>query len=224
MMERLRLLNRHLPFFHVAEERFSAYGRVLSGYDFSTWIEYLGAQTAIPASGNVYIASDPGLETLVPVAAVRDTLFAGMPIQVGYCNGKNSLLNGLEYHKSIEVLVAQSDLVLQLADYAAMRNFRLDVKAVEAFFVPAGTAIELKPTSLHLAPCKVCDEGFKAAIVLPAGTNSDLPADARIERGDPESRLLFKKGKWMLAHPENPVPISKGAVAALIGPNLEIHY
>ena len=65
--------------------------------------------------GNIYLPGEAGLEALPPFAEVRDTLFAGMPIQVGYCNGNSSLLNGLEYHKSIEVIVAQSDLVLQLS-------------------------------------------------------------------------------------------------------------
>ena len=223
-MEQLRALNPHLPMHHVTESRFALYGRVLTGYDFRLWIDYLDAKTAVPPRGNIYVASEPGLEALNPFAEVRDTLFASMPIQVGYCNGNSSLLNGLEYHKSIEVLVAQTDLVLQLADYGHMANFTLDVAHVEAFFVPAGTAVELKPTALHLAPSRVSDAGFKAVIVLPAGTNTDLPADIAIQKDDPESRLLFKKGKWMLAHPENPVAISKGAVAALIGPNLQVHY
>lgn len=223
-LETLRPLNPHLPLHHVSDPQFSIYGRILDGYDFGAWLHYLDTQTAVPLQGNVYLPGDPELEILAPFAAVRDTLFAGMPIQVGYCNGNSSLLNGLEYHKSIEVIVAQSDLVLQLADYGCMKDFTLDVSHVEAFFVPSGTALELKPTALHLAPSKVCDAGFKAVIVLPLGTNTDLPADIQRQTNDPESRLLFKRGKWMLAHPENPVPISKGAAAALIGPNLQIHY
>jgi hypothetical protein len=70
----------------------------------------------------------------------------------------------------------------------------------------------------------VSDAGFKAVIVLPLGTNTDLPADAHIRKDDPESRILFKKGKWMLAHPENLVALARGAVAALTGPNLQIYY
>lgn len=223
-MEKLRVLNPHLPVHHVAESRFALYGRILTGYDFCPWIDYLDSKTAVPPQGNVYVPSEPGLEALSPFAELRDTLFAAMPIQVGYCNGNSSLLNGLEYHKSIEVLVAQTDLVLQLADYGHMVNFTLDVARVEAFYVPAGTAVELKPTALHLAPSRVNDAGFKAIIVLPAGTNTDLPVNIAVQKDDPESRLLFRRGKWMLAHPENSVAISKGAVAALIGPNLQVHY
>jgi len=223
-MDELRALNTHLPVHHVSESCFSVYGRVLSGFNFAPWLDYLDRQTAVPPEGNVYVPGEAGLEALPPFDEVRDTLFGAMPIQAGYCNGNSSLLNGLEYHKAIEVIVAQTDLVLQLADYARLVDFTMDTKNIEAFFVPAGTALELKPTALHLAPSKVSDAGFKAAIVLPLGVNTDLPANAAIQRNDPESRLLMRKGKWMLAHPDNKVAQSRGAVVALVGPNTEVHY
>lgn len=224
LMEHLRALNPHLPMHHVSDAAFSQYGRILSGFDFSLWIDYLDQKTTIPPEGNVYVPGEAGLEVLSPFAEVRDTLFAAMPIQVGYCNGNASLLNGLEYHKSIEVVVAQTDLVLQLADYAHLVDFTMDTRHVEGFFVPAGTALELKPTALHLAPSKVSDAGFKAVIVLPLGTNLDLPEGTQIQRNDPESRLLFRKGKWMLAHADNAVARSRGAVVALVGTNTRINY
>ena len=223
-MEKLRALNPHLPMHHVSDCRFLRFGRVLSGYDFSPWLDYLDKRTEVPAEGNVYIASDPGLEALSPFAQVRNTLFGAMPIQAGYCNGNASKLNGLEYHKSIELIVAQTDLVLQLADHDDLDNFTMDTRHVEAFFLPAGTAAELKPTALHLAPSKVSDAGFKAIIVLPLGVNTDFPESISITPDDPESRLLMRCGKWMLAHPENTLAQSRGAVAALVGPNPEIHY
>ena len=223
-MKSLRALNPNLPMYHVTESRFALYGRVLTGYDFRPWIDYLEHSTKIPETGNVYIPSEAGLEALNPFAEVQSTLFAGLPMQVGYCNGNGSLLNGMEYHKAIEILVAQTDLVLLLADYGQMTNFTLDVASVDAIFVPAGTAIELKPTALHLAPCRVSDAGFKSAIVLPDGTNTDLPSDCHIQKNDPESRILFKKGKWMLAHPDNQLALSRGAVAAIVGENLQVRY
>ncbi len=223
-METLRAKNKHLPFFHVNEAPFAQFGRVLTAFDFSLWLNYLDQKTAIPETGNVYVASEAGLENLAPFNEIGTTLFGAMPIQAGYCNGNNSFLGGLEYHKTIEICIAQTDLVLQLADYADLQNFVMDSKNVKAFFMPKGCAIELKPTALHLAPCKLSDAGFKSIIVLPKGVNTDLPANCPIQKNDPESRLLFKTGKWMLAHPENPVPLSRGAVAAITGANLQIHY
>ena len=40
--------------------------------------------------------------------------FGEMEIQIGYCNGHNSMLNALEYHKSSEINVAATDAVLLL--------------------------------------------------------------------------------------------------------------
>ena len=94
--------------------------------------------TAVPAEGNVYVASDPGLEALPPFEAIRETVYGGLDIQAGYCNGLASRLNGLEYHKSPEFFVTQTELVLLLAPCRAMRDFTLDVVAGEGVLFPRG--------------------------------------------------------------------------------------
>ena len=223
-MDNLQALNPHISIHHVSEHYFKRFGRMLPDFNFSAWLDYLEQHTQVPAEGNVYVAAEPGLEALPPFAEVRDTLFGGMPIQAGYCNGNGSRLNGLEYHKAIEVLVAQTDLILQLADYADLEDFTMDTRHVGAFYVPRGTGLELKPTALHLAPNRVSDFGFKAVIVLPLGVNTELPPDICVQRNDPEARLLMRKGKWMLAHAENLVAQSRGAVVGLVGANPEIRY
>ena len=48
-------------------------------------------------------AANPGLKVFEAVLGCQDA-------QVGWCAGPNSLLNGLEYHKSSELLVAVTDL------------------------------------------------------------------------------------------------------------------
>ena len=223
-IEELRALNPHLAVHHARDPEFAELGRIVEGYDFGAWLDYLDRHTAVPAEGNVYVASEPGLEALPPFEAVRDTVYGGLDIQAGYCNGLASRLNGLEYHKSPELFVAQTDLALLLAPCRAMRDFRLDVAHVRAFYFPAGTAAELFGTTLHFAPSRLADAGFKAAIVLLRGTNTDPPPPDRRCAGDPESRLLFRKHKWLLAHPDNPALLARGARAALDGPNLELRY
>ena len=42
----------------------------------------------------------------------RKFYYGKLPIQVGYCNGHNSLLNALEYHRCGEVNVAVTDLIV----------------------------------------------------------------------------------------------------------------
>jgi len=223
-MERLRALNPHLTVHHVHDPEFAEFGRVVTAYDFGAWLDYMDRHTAVPAEGNVYVASEPGLEALAPFEAIRDTVYGGLDIQAGYCNGLATRLNGLEYHKSPEFFVTQTELVLLLAPYRAMRDFTLDVAHVRAFYFPAGTAAELFGTTLHFAPSRLSDAGFKSVIVLLRGTNTDPPPVERRFAADPEARLLFRKHKWLLAHPDNPPLLARGAVAALTGPNLEVSY
>jgi len=223
-IERLRALNPHLTLHHVSDPEFAEFGRIVTGYDFSAWLDYMDRRTSVPAAGNVYVASEPGLEALSPFEAIRETVYGGLDIQAGYCNGLASRLNGLEYHKSPEFFVTQTELVLLLAPYRAMRDFTLDVSSVRAFCFPAGTAAELYGTTLHFAPSRLCDAGFKSVIVLLRGTNTDPPPPEHRFAGDPEARLLFRKHKWLLAHPDNPALLARGARAAITGPNLEVRY
>ncbi len=221
---RLRALNPHLTLHHVRDPEFAEFGRIVTGYDVGAWLDYMDRSTAVPAEGNVYVASDPGLEALPPFEAIRETVYGGLDIQAGYCNGLASRLNGLEYHKSPEFFVTQTELVLLLAPCRAMRDFTLDASHVRAFYFPAGTAAELYGTTLHFAPCRLSDTGFKSVIVLLRGTNTDPPPAAHRFAGDPEAHLLFRKHKWLLAHPDNPALLARGARAAITGPNLEVHY
>ncbi len=223
-MDRLRELNPHLRMHHVADPEFADFGRIVTAYDFSAWLKYLEAETRVPDEGNVYVASEPGLEALSPFAQIRDTVFGGMDIQAGYCNGLASRLNGLEYHKSPEFFVPQTELVLLLAPYRAMREFTLDAAQVRAFYFPAGTAVELFGSTLHFAPSRLSDTGFKSVIVLLRGTNTDPPPVSSRCAADPEARLLFRKHKWLLAHPDNPALVARGAVPAITGHNLEVRY
>ena len=59
----------------------------------------------------------PGLDILEALPVKGELVsksFGEMEIQIGYCNGHNSMLNALEYHKSSEVNVAATDAVLLL--------------------------------------------------------------------------------------------------------------
>jgi hypothetical protein len=77
---------------------------------------------------------------------------------------------------------------------------------------------------LHFAPSRLSDAGFKSVIVLLRGTNTDPPPAPGRCAGDPEARLLFRKHKWLLAHPDNAPLVARGAVPAIIGDNLEVKY
>lgn len=95
----------------------------------------------------------------------------------------------------------------------------LDTSKVEAFFCPAGTAVELYATTLHYAPCSAKKgDHFRVVIILPKGTNLEKPAIT--VRNDDDARL-FAANKWLIAHPEAS-EAGQGAVIGLTGVNIDI--
>jgi hypothetical protein len=220
MLNYLKNLNPEIEINSIFDELFLNYGKVISGYDFSECINVM-EHRSIPESGNTYVARD---EELMNTAAAKDlykNFYGSTPIQIGYCNGNSNKLNALEYHKCSEIDIAVTDLVLILGDLRQIRNNQLSSSDTKIFYVPGKTAIELYSTTLHFAPCKVSDNGFKSIIVLTEGTNqplSQLPSPK-----NDEDRLLWMQNKWLIAHKES-IPASNGACAGILGDNIEIKY
>ncbi|WP_285767035.1 DUF4867 family protein [Peribacillus sp. SI8-4] len=214
-------LNKHLSFFHVEDHTFAPYGNIINGYDFQELQAYM-KEKEIPQDQNIYIPSVADMENTSVKERIQTGFYGEMPIQIGYCNGPNATLNGLEYHKGSEINIAVTDMVLLLGKVQDIHDNSYDSTNVEAFFIPKGTAIELYSTTLHFAPCKVNDEGFKTIVILPAGTNEPLKQD--ILKRTQEDKLLFMKNKWLLAHPERKQLVNKGAYAGIRGDNISIFH
>lgn len=221
MLERLNAVN-DVKILSVFDEAFASYGRVVTGVDFTEMIAYMEAHTPIPESGNIYLASVPDLEALPAADTVQKVLYGDMPIQVGYCNGRNTTYNGFEYHKGSEINVAVTDFMLVLGHSWLIRENTYRVEDAQPFFVPKGTAIEMYQTTLHLSPCRVCDAGFKGIVILPRGTNTPLEQKPSDPTG--EARLLLQRNKWVIAHPQRQPLIRQGAYPGLLGENKELHY
>ncbi|MFJ7755153.1 DUF4867 family protein [Peribacillus muralis] len=219
--ETLRDLNKHISFFHIDDRTFTPYGNIISGYDFQELQTYM-EEMEIPQDQNIYIPSVAEMENTTVKERIQTTFYGEMPVQIGYCNGPNSTLNGLEYHKGSEINIAMTDLVLLLGKVQDIHDNSYDSTNIEAFFIPKGTAIELYSTTLHFAPCKVNDEGFKTIVILPAGTNEPLKQD--MEKRTQEDKLLFMKNKWLLAHPKRKQLVNKGACAGIRGDNISIFH
>ena len=200
----------------VKDPAFRKYGRVITNMDFTQLVEEM-KKTPVP-DGVVY---EPGINALeaLPVKKELETITYGeMPVQIGYCNGKNKLLNALEYHRSSEIDVAVSDLVLMLGKRADItEDFQYDSANVEAFLVPAGTAVEVFADTLHYAPCNTEESGFRMVVVLPKGTNLDLAK--KHENAIDEEKLLFGTNKWVIAHPDAKI---EGAFNGIIGENRKL--
>ena len=204
-----------MQIYEVTDARFRKYGKVIRNIDFSALTEAM-KKTPVP-SDVVYEPSIAELEAL-PVAKEIEKVFYGeLPIQIGYCNGHNVLLNAVEYHRSSEINVAVTDLVLLIGSQQDITDeLTYDTSKIEAFLVPAGTGIEVYATTLHYAPCNVQDGGFQCVVVLPVGTNTDLTFETA-KTG--EDSLLTAKNKWLIAHEDAAI---EGAVNGLRGENITI--
>lgn len=221
MLKHLNEVN-DVPVLSVLDPEFASYGRVITGYDFSAVEEFMKNQTEIPENGNVYVASVPEMEELPVISEIQKKFYGDMPVEAGYCNGRNTTWNGFEYHKGSEINVAVTDFMMILGHTWQIENNTYRFENAKVFYVPKGTAIEMYQTTLHLSPCRVCDEGFKGVVILPRGTNT--PLDEKTPNDDPESKLLLQRNKWVISHPEREPLIRQGAWPGLIGENKELHY
>lgn len=152
----------------------------------------------------------------MPIAEeIRKKCFGELPVQLGYCYGRNRFLNGWEWHTSSEINIAVTDLVLILAKRSELKDSKIDSATAKAFLLKAGECVEIYATSLHFCPCEVERSGFGCVVGLPAGTNVPLEEPA-------ENPLLFRKNKWIIAHVDNRGLIDRGVVPGITGINLEI--
>ena len=202
----------------VTDPAFAAYGKVLDGYDTKELLGTLEAVTPLPEATD-YVASQPELEALPIAKQLSDNAYGGMPIQLGWCNGHNTKLNCLEYHRGSELSCGTEDFILLLAREDEVVDGKLDTAKVKAFRVPAGVLVEVYATTLHYAPCSAANgAGFRVLVALPRGTNGPKPAITAL---NDEDKTLWACNKWLLAHPES-AEAAQGAVQALTGVNIDI--
>ena len=202
----------------VSDPSFRNYGQILTGYDVKELLETLDRVTPLPDAVD-YVPEQAELMALPIEKELRNNAFGGMPIQIGWCNGHNTKLNCLEYHRDSELNVGVKDFILLLAKREELENGVLDTAKVAAFCVPAGVLVEVYATTLHYAPCNAAkDAGFKTIVVLPKGTNLDKP---EITVKNEEDEILWASNKWLLAHADSS-EAAQGAKVLLKGENTDI--
>ncbi|SFO10706.1 protein of unknown function [Pseudobutyrivibrio sp. UC1225] len=204
----------------VTDPEFTNYGRIIEGYEAEKKeiVEALKNSTPIP-EGTEYVAEEKALQSLAAADKITNSLFGGSPMQFGWCNGHNTKLNCLEYHRSSEINLGSTDFILLLAKREEIVDYKLDSSKVKAFLCPAGTMIEVYATALHYAPCQASkDSGFQVLVGLPKGTNVGCPD---FERVNTEDKLLTATNKWLLAHAESS-EAKDGAWVGITGENIDI--
>ena len=145
----------------INDPSFKLYGRVWEGLDLAE-IEKVMLNAPCP-DDVVYEPSIPEMESLAAAKEISNRVYGGLPIQIGYCNGHNKMLNALEYHRGSELNVPfGGDMILMLGLLTEVEDdYTYDTSKVKAFRVPEGTAVEIYGTTLHYAPCGVDGAGFR---------------------------------------------------------------
>jgi len=224
ILARLQVANPALHILPVGSEAFEKYGRVLRHYDATEMIAR--ASAILPESdGVVYEPSVPALEVHSQLNdAIEREVYGGMPVQVGWCYGKNLQMAGLEYHKGCEVNIFLTDALILVGDERDIlyreESISYQTRQVAAFYAFQGSVVEFHPWNLHYAPLHVQQGGSFATIVyLPRGTNYELPYTVPREG---ENRLLFAVNKWLLVHPDQKESIRQGAYPGLVGDDIYV--
>lgn len=216
MLEILKKLNPDVDFYDVSDKEFASFGRIVKNLDATEIIE---TAKKIPnsESGSTYQPSVDDFEKLDITETIKNEYYGSLPTQIGYCWGHNTMMNATEWHTSSEINIAITPLVLILGHVWDIKDGKIDSSEFKAFYLPAGTVVEVYATSLHFCPCEVSKDGFGCVVGLPAGTNTDLEIE-------PENKMLFRKNKWIIAHVENETLINRGVAAGITGTNYEIKY
>lgn len=201
----------------VTDKAFKKYGQVLKNYDCTEIIEKMKS-TPLP-DDVIYEPSIEELEKLGIAKELQDREYGELPIQIGYCNGNNYMLNAVEYHRSSEINIAVNDLILLIGSQQDIEDdYSYDTSKIEAFKVPAGTIIEVYATTLHYAPCNANEDGFRCVVVLPRDTNLSL--ENEISKSG-EDALLFARNKWLIGHKDTDLG-EQGAFIGLKGENISL--
>ena len=206
--------------YSVNDPEFKSYGNVWDDVPSELTSPVLEALSATPIpEGSKYVASAPELEGVKDADKLGFLMFGGRPFQLGWCNGHNTKLNCLEYHRDSEFNLGTEDFILLLAKMDDITDGKLDTAKVKAFRAPAGTLVEVYATTLHYAPCHVDPaKGFRVLVALPQGTNTAKP-EIKADGGD--DAQLWACNKWLLAHVESS-EAAAGAYVGLEGVNIDI--
>ncbi len=216
--EELRKANPQIDLQEVSSDAFHPFGKVIKSFDPAALIQLSERVVPIPEEGSRYFPAVSELDTHPDADILRNQYLGQLDAQIGICLGHNNRLNALEYHKSSEINIAVTDLVLLLADQRDMElDGRISSEKIIGFYLHKGDVVEVYATTLHFCPCEV-ENGFSCIVVLPRDTNK--PLNDNIEKKD---ELLFAKNKWLLAHEDNQALINRGAKAKIYGQNLEVN-
>lgn len=199
--------------YSTTDECFAKFGKVIESPYYHD-LKDASVAVEMPSDGTKYFPSVAEFER-DDIKNYYAQLFGGLDVQIGCCLGRNKAMNALEWHKSSEIVVALSDMILLLGDIRDMENGKYDSKNLKAFFVMEGESVELYSTTLHFCPINVKDTPFTNVVVLPKGTNTPLESPTSDKR-------LISKNKWLIIHKDFKAQVELGRDVSIVGENIVI--
>lgn len=190
---------------------FHGFGRVLD-YDATPAISKAQSLHLEPVTSSNYLPKVAQLENDAIYCQIKNTVFGGLPIQVGICYGHNSRHLGFECHQGSEVNVAITDMVLALAK---KKGLPIKNESIYLVFVPRGTVVELFSETLHYCPLECDLAGFNSLVYLLNGTNENF---------EHAHGQLTKTNKWFTTHRENLVKVAQGNIIGMEEEVIEVSY
>ena len=123
-------MNEVLQMKTVMDKEFNIYGRVLD-VDTQDFVKAINAHPVTAQGEVVYEPSVAEFEQLPLYQTMENVVYGQMPVEFGHCSGWNNKLNALEYHRSSEIDIAATDLILMvglqqdidLNDYTVVPRF-----------------------------------------------------------------------------------------------------
>ncbi len=223
-LKMLQQLNPETEIHPVTDRAFLPFGRILHEAKADQAVA-AARKLWHPADGVGAAASVPEFEGDADLqATIATRVFAEMPVEAGWVFGRNSKLNGVEYHQSSEVHIPLEDCVLLLADWREIeweKRPSFDTKHIRAFYLPAGVIAELKAWALHYVPINVSTKaGFCNIFVLPRGTGEPLQHP---KSATPDHHMMIARNQWLMVHPDASPLVAGGNYVGLVGKNIEIN-
>jgi len=134
------------------------------------------------------------------VAEVRDTIYDGQPVQVGWIYGNTNGLDLLEYNDAAVTLIPANDIVVFFGQKSKLdtQTWSYNTSDTTAFYAPAKSVIALLSDTMHSSPVRVHKAtGQLTAVITPAGVGID-----RATPGQGMDQALVAKERWVFALPD----------------------
>lgn len=202
----------------VDDPKFEPFGTVYWDLDAAAFTQAMkGAFKGQMGATAVYEPQVDALKDDPLVAQIREKIYNGQEVQVGWIYGKNPSLDYLEYNGKPVTLITSEPVVLFLGDKGKLDTaaWKYDVGNTSAFFIPANTVVTLNPEILRSAPIRVADgTGQLTAIITPQGVGVE-PASP----GAGMDQALVANDRWIFALPG----VTGGYYEGLTGSNKSIN-